>query len=306
MAKVFRADESFDRSKLEGCSCAFGVFDGVHRGHRYLIDETCRTARESGGLSVVLTFDRDPDEAFRPERLKKLMSNEQRIDALANTGVDAVVVLPFTREFAAQDPMTFLHTTFDGKAPAFLHVGNDFRFGAKAAGTVSELEVWGRANGMTIHAHHLKSADGRPITATRIRLLLADGKCEDAVELLGHPYVFTGNVQKGRGEGADMGFRTANLELPAMMQTLGEGVYAAWTTVDGSRYKAAMSVGVAPTFADATATCEVHILDFDGQIYGDRIEVEPVHYLRPMIKFDDVDKLITTVKSNIDWVRENL
>jgi riboflavin kinase/FMN adenylyltransferase len=91
-----------------------------------------------------------------------------------------------------------------------------------------------------------------------------------------------------------------------MMQTLGEGVYAAWTTVDGSRYKAAMSVGVAPTFADATATCEVHILDFDGQIYGDRIEVEPVHYLRPMIKFDDVDKLITTVKSNIDWVRENL
>lgn len=306
MAKVYKADESFDRGRLAGCSCAFGVFDGVHRGHQYLISEACRTSRESGGPSVVLTFDCDPDETFHPERLKKLMNNSQRIDALAASGVDAVVVLPFTHAFAAQDPMTFLYTTFDGKAPAHLHVGNDFRFGARAAGTVHELQEWGDANGMVIHAHHLKSADGQPITATRIRKLLGAGKCEEARELLGHPYVFTGNVKRGRGEGADMGFKTANLELPAMLQTLGEGVYAAYVTVDGAQYRAAMSVGVAPTFADATATCEIHILDFDGEIYGDVIDVEPLHFLRPMIKFDSVDELIATVQSNIAWVRENL
>ena len=124
--------------------------------------------------------------------------------------------------------------------------------------------------------------------------------------MLGHPYSFEGTVTKGRGEGTDMGFSTANIELPGMMQTLGEGVYAAWATVDGVRYKAAMSMGVAPTFADATATCEVHILDFSGEIYGDVIEVEPVHFLRPMMKFDSLDALIATVMDNISWVRENL
>ncbi|MDO4443835.1 MAG: riboflavin kinase [Slackia sp.] len=103
-----------------------------------------------------------------------------------------------------------------------------------------------------------------------------------------------------------MGFCTANIELPAIMQTLGEGVYAAWATVDGVRYKAAMSMGVAPTFSTATATSEVHILDFSGRIYGDTILVEPVHFLRPMIKFDSVDELIATVQDNIAWVRANL
>ena len=91
-----------------------------------------------------------------------------------------------------------------------------------------------------------------------------------------------------------------------MMQTLGEGVYAAWATVDSKRYKAAMSMGVAPTFSAATATSEVHILDFSGRIYGDMLSVEPVHFLRPMIKFDSVDELIATVRDNISWVRENL
>ena len=306
MAKVYKADDSFDHQLLAGASCAFGVFDGVHRGHCYLIGEAVKTARESGGVSAVLTFDIDPDERFHADRLKKLMSNERRIEALAETGVDAVVVLPFTTEFSSQDPDAFLDSLFAGAVPYAMHVGSDFRFGAKAAGTVKELEAWGARDGMCVCAHDLKSADGRPITATRIRLLLADGECEQANALLGHPYVFEGAVLKGRGEGTDMGFATANISLPAMMQVLGEAVYAAYVTVDDVRYKAAMSVGVAPTFADATASCEVQILDFDGQIYGDVIQVEPVHYLRPMIKFDSVDELIATVKGNIQWVRDNL
>lgn len=306
MAKVYKADESFNHELLAGASCAFGVFDGVHRGHRFLIGEAVKTTRESGGISAVLTFDIDPDERFHAERLKKLMSNERRIEALAETGVDVVVVLPFTAEFSSQEPAAFLDALFRGAVPYAMHVGSDFRFGARAAGTVADLEAWGSRDGMHVCAHDLKSADGRPITATRIRLLLADGECEQACALLGHPYVFEGAVLKGRGEGTDMGFATANIQLPAMMQVLGEAVYAAYATVDGVRYKAAMSVGVAPTFADATATCEVHILDFAGEIYGDIIQIEPVHYLRPMIKFESVDELIATVKSNIQWVRDNL
>lgn len=307
MAEIYRADETFDSKVFSGASCAFGVFDGVHTGHRYLIDCACETARVSGGRVCVLTFDIDPDEVFHAQRLKKLMTNDERIAALANAGADAVVVLPFTREFATLEPLAFLQETFDGTPPAFLHVGCDFRFGARAAGTVKELQAWGADSGMQVVPHDLASSDGRPITATRIRLLLAEGKVEEAKELLGRAWSVRGVVQQGRGEGGDFGFRTANLHIPDQLRAIGDGVYAAWAKVGDARYKAAVNVGVPATFADrAKATCEVHLLDFEGDLYGKSIEVEFEHWLRPMRKFDDVDELIATVQGNIAWVRENL
>lgn len=164
MAKVYKVDETFDHTLFIGASCAFGVFDGVHRGHRFLIDQAKRTAAESGGKSIALTFDIDPDERFHADRLKKLMTNEQRVKALADTGVDCVVVLPFTPAFSSQSPMAFMDATFGGCAPYAMHVGTDFRFGAKAAGTVSELHEWGDSRGTRICSHDLESFDGRPIT----------------------------------------------------------------------------------------------------------------------------------------------
>lgn len=307
MAQIYRADETFHREIFEGASCAFGVFDGVHRGHRFLIDCAKETAQASGGTSIALTFDIDPDEMFHAQRLKKLMSNEERLNMLASTGVDAVVALPFTRSFAASSPEEFLARTFGSGVPAHLHVGSDFRFGAKAAGAVPELRAWAARHSMAVDAHDLKSVDGSPITATRIRLLLADGNIVEANELLGRSYFMTGVVTPGRGEGADMGIRTANLEVSDQMRPLGDGVYAAYATVDGKTYKAAVNVGVAATFADrATATCEVHLLDFEGDIYGQYMKVAFEHFLRPMRKFDDISELIATVKGNIDWVRDNL
>lgn len=307
MAEIYKVDDSFDHSFFAGSSCAFGVFDGVHRGHRYLLDCARETAQISGGRSIALTFDIDPDEVFHPDRLKKLMNNDERLAMLAQTGVDAVVVLPFTHHFAASTPEEFLVRTFDGTVPAYLHVGFDFKFGARAAGTVENLDTWGVVGGTQVRAHGLKSEEGAPITATRIRLLLADGTIEEANHFLGRPYFVSGTVEPGRGEGADFGFRTANLRVPDQLRALGDGVYAAWADVDGVRYKAAVNVGVAATFADqATATCEVHLLDFEGDLYGKPIKVEFTHWLRAMRKFDDVEELIATVKGNIAWVRENL
>lgn len=307
MARIFRVDESFDHALFEGSSCAFGVFDGVHRGHRYLIARACETARKGMGPALALTFDIDPDEKLHPDRLKKLMSNEERLEALAASGVDAVAVLPFTDEFAACEPECFLRQTFGGTPPAYLHVGRDFRFGAKAAGTVGDLAAWGAAVGTDVRAHDLEGADGAPITATRIRLLLAEGRIEEANRLLGRSFALSGTVQPGRGEGAGLGFRTANLVVEDRLRPLGDGVYAAWAEVGGARYKAAVNVGVAATFADrATATCEVHLLDFDGNLYGAPMRVEFVSWLRPMRAFDDIDELVDTVKGNIRWVRENL
>ncbi len=307
MAAIYRADESFDKQMLAASSCAFGVFDGVHSGHRYLLDRACETARADGGLAIALTFDIDPDEMFHAQRLKKLLGNEERLERLAQSGVDAVVVLPFTRHFAALSPEMFLSNTFGGHAPAHLHVGCDFHFGARAAGNVSDLERWGSVSGTAIHAHHLVSADGAPITATRIRLLLAEGEIREANELLGYRYTLTETVHSGRGEGESLGFRTANLEVPVFKRVLSEGVYAAYALVDGIRYRAAVSVGVSPVFQEQTsATCEVHILDFEGDLYGRRISVEFDSWLRPMIDFATTDELVSTVNDNIAWVRANL
>lgn len=300
-------DEAFDHAFFIGSSCAFGVFDGVHVGHRFLLAQAMRTARAQGGISIALTFDIDPDEVFHPRRLKKLMANDERLLMLSSTGVDAVVVLPFTHALSMLSPEGFLGATFGGQVPAHLHVGHDFHFGAHAVGTIRDLEAWGQAGGTHIDAHDLKSEEGAPVTATRIRLLLADGDIAEANRLLSRPYFMMGKVQSGRGEGAELGFRTANLMVPDQLRALRDGVYAAWATVGGRRYRAAVNVGVAASFAErATATCEVHLLDFEGDVYGACLKVEFMHWLRPMKKFSSVEELIATVKNNITWVREHL
>ena len=304
---VLIANDSFDPAVFAGSSCAFGVFDGIHKGHRYLIEQAIQTARDSQAPSIALTFDIDPDEVFHPDRLKKLMRNADRLAALESSGVDFVVVLPFTADLFSLSPEDFLQATFSNGAPAHMHIGENFRFGAKAAGNVETLERWGGQVGCSIHAHQLVSTDGKPITATRIRLLLLDCNVKEAARLLGHPYTLYETVQAGRGEGSGFGFATANLQIKPHDRVLGEGVYAAWAEIAGTRYKAAVSVGVSPTFeATSSANAEAHILDFEGDLVGQTIALEFAEYLRPMIKFESTDELIATVMGNIDWIRKNL
>ena len=303
---LYIADESFDPNAFAGSSCAFGVFDGLHIGHRFLIERAIE-ARELAGRSIAITFDIDPDEVFHPNRLKKLMRNVDRIEALAASGIDDVVVLPFVQPLYSKSPEEFLASMFSAGVPSCLHVGEDFRFGARAAGTVEDLQAWGGRVGCRIHAHHLVSDDGRPITATRIRMLLLDCKISEANRLLGHPYSLRETVRRGRGEGADLGFATANLQVKPHDCVLGEGVYAAYATIGDNRFKAAVSVGVSPTFeSESTANMEVHVLDFEGDLHGCDIVVEFVEFLRPMIKFNSTEELIATVSANIQWVRDNL
>ncbi|MCL2826277.1 MAG: riboflavin biosynthesis protein RibF [Eggerthellaceae bacterium] len=307
MAEVIWAGAGFDKGFFEGSSCAFGVFDGVHRGHMFLLDCAKDAAQEGFSRSIALTFDIDPDEKFHPDRLQKLMTNEDRLEALAESGVDAVVVLPFTEAFAAYGPEEFLEQTFNGFAPCCLHVGSDFRFGARASGTVEDLKAWGSRTGTQVCAHALENDDGQPITSTRIRLLLKEGMVERANELLGRPYFLKAQVIAGRGQGGGFGFKTANLHIDPMVQTLGDGVYAAWVEVEGLRYRAAVALGASPMFEGQTqATCEAHILDYSGNLYGSCIKVDFMHFLRPMMRFDSQEQLISTVLSNIEWVRTNL
>lgn len=155
--------------------------------------------------------------------------------------------------------------------------------------------------------HELLADDGAPVTATRIRGLLGAGRVAEAAELLGRPYALAGTVEPGRGEGRAFGIRTANLRVPDGLRAVGDGVYACWAVVGGQRYRAAVNVGVAATFADAsTATVEAHLLDFDQDVYGQSMTVEFVEWLRPMRVFADADELVATITANIQWVRDNL
>lgn len=304
---ICNLEEARESGLLAGAVCAFGVFDGVHVGHQYLLGEARAEAQEAGAPFVALTFDKDPDEFFRPDALRKLFSNEERLGLLEEQGA-TVVAIPFTREFAALSPEDFLRAAFDGALPLSIHLGEDARFGAKAAGTVADLRAWGERVGVGVRAHGLLTDGGKPVTATRIRGLLAEGEgIAEANRLLGRPYHVYGTVEAGRGEGRSFGIRTANLRVPDQLRALADGVYAAYVHVDGVRYKSAVNVGVSATFADrSTATCEPHILDFDGDLYGQRIKVEFMQWLRPMRKFESTEELIATINSNIDWVRENL
>ncbi len=307
MARVSSIDAPAAARALEGASCAFGVFDGVHKGHAYLIGQACDEAQQLGASSVVLTFDIDPDELFHPERLRKLQDNGSRMEMLASTGVDHVLVIPFTREFAARSPQEFLDHLFGVHLPRAVHVGSNFRFGAKVAGTVETMRSWAQGRQMAVRAHDLVSKSGEPISSTRIRLLLADGQVGEANGLLGHPYAVRGTVREGRHDGRRFGFRTANLGLTPALRALADGVYAGYALVDGVRYRAAVSMGESPMFpSQETASCEAHILDFDGDLYGKTIDVEFHAWLRPMMQFADVDELVRTVEGNIAWVRDNM
>lgn len=306
-ASLYRLDDAKEIHLFEDACCAFGVFDGLHRGHRFLLDSAKIAAVKHNTKSLAVTFDRDPDELFKPNVIKKLLTNEERLSMLARSGLDGVVVLPFSREFAGQTPSDFLKDAFGDDIPMQLHVGTDFRFGSRASGNVSDLKNWGRAMGCHIEPHELELADGIPITATRIRGLLLEGKIEQANDLLGRYYSVSDRVVSGRGEGAGLGFKTANLFIDEQYKVLADGVYGAFATVQNERFLAAVSVGVSPVFAeDTTANCEVHVLDFEGDIYDQQIKVEFVKHIRPLIKFESIEALVTEVEANIAQIRSNL
>ncbi len=186
-ARIVVLEEKTNHDFFTGSSCAFGVFDGVHRGHKYLIEHAIRTARPEN-KAIVLTFDIDPDELFAKDRLIKLQSNEERIEMLARSGVDIVALLPFTLEFAKQSPGEFLEWAFGGNTPSHIHIGNGFRFASKESGTAQDLAQWGSTRKMRVHEHHLLMHCGKPISATRIRKLLAEENHLVAEKMLGRKF----------------------------------------------------------------------------------------------------------------------
>jgi riboflavin kinase/FMN adenylyltransferase len=285
--------------------CAIGVFDGLHEGHHFVISQALEQARELDIPAVVITFDRDPDELFlKPGAQRKLLINEDRIGLLASSGVDVVLVIPFDAALASEGPLEFLNAVVAARGiPRGIHVGADFRFGARALGTVDDLRLWAAERDCEIRAHRLFSDEGLPVTSTRIRNALQTGELALANRLLARPYFLWARVAEGRNVGRELGFPTANLELEERLVRPADGVYAGAVVVGGGRYRAAISVGVPATFEGASATIEAHLLDFQGDLYGQRIKAFFLKYLREMRPFASIEELQKTVQANIEQTR---
>lgn len=288
--------------------CSVGAFDGVHAGHVYLIDQMVQDARRRGLPSVVVTFDVDPDEVFLPrEQVRKILNNKDRIARLAQLGADYVFVVPFTRDLAAKTYREFMQDVLPQLFfPRALHVGCDFRLGSRGSGTVERLRAWGVEYGCEVFGYDLLCGEHFPISATRIRNLLAAGNLKQARELLGRNHFIRGTVVQGRQKGRTFGIPTANVALTYPYQMPGEAVYAGLVAVDGMLYPSAMSVGIPPTF-ELEENCgylEPFLLGFEGTLYDKDVAVIFVKRLREMRKFVSVDELIATVESNIEQTRE--
>ena len=305
-ARIVAADAFDDCACLGAASIAIGVFDGVHRGHRELIDAVVRDARARGCKAVVVTFDPDPDVVVSPSPAQKLMTTADRLHALALTGVDAVVAVPFTPAVAALDHVGFLKLLSRVVDIRSIRVGSDFRLGRGGASGVAEMQAWGAERGVDVFGH--ERADGQTICATRIRRELRQGHVELAAELLGRPYMLRGIVAGGRHQGSDMGFPTANIQVPECIQVPADGVYEGLALVEDTVWPAAVNVGLPPTYADdaASAHLEANLIGYAGDLYGASVSLAFTHWLRPSRVFDSLDELIATVEGNIDDIRHHL
>jgi len=289
-----------------------GNFDGVHRGHRTVIERARAVARDLDVHHVVaVTFDPHPMAVLRPEHAPStLTSIETRCELLAEAGVDDCLVLPFDREIALWSPERFI----DRILVAALHaravvVGANFRFGNRAAGDVTTLRELGGDRGFEVEGVAL---DGGPQvwSSTYIRTCLATGDVAGAAEALGRPFTVRGVVVKGDQRGRDLGFPTANVPTSAMAAAPADGVYAGRLRRcdTGETYPAAISVGTNPTFdGDRERRVESYVLDrTDLDLYGVEVEVSFVEHLRGMVKFDSIEGLVKTMNDDVRRARELL
>ncbi len=279
-----------------------GVFDGVHRGHRALLDRLI----ETGHTPTVLTFEPHPAEVLAPGTNPRLLTTlEERLALLDRAGVELVGILDLA-EIRHLQPREFVAGVLEGKlAMAEIVVGVDFHFGRDRSGDVEFLRGEGAVDGFKVDVVELVSEEG-PISSSRIRRLVEEGDLASANSLLGARYRLSNTVVTGDRRGREIGFPTANLAPPARKVIPGQGVYAAFALLRGVRMQAAVNVGVRPTFGGGDLVVEAYLLDFDDDCYGEWLTLEFVARLRPEIRFEEVGALVEQMHGDVEATREIL
>ncbi|GIH24282.1 riboflavin biosynthesis protein [Acrocarpospora phusangensis] len=290
-----------------------GVFDGVHRGHQQMVARAVAKARELGVAAVAVTFEPHPDEVIRPgSHPPQLTQQRRRTELLGELGVDAVLVLPFTLAFSRMSPDEFVQTALvDRLHAAGVVVGENFRFGHKAAGDLETLRTLGEKYDFVAEGVPLVS-DGEAISSTLVRERLAAGDVAAAAQSLGRPHRVEGVVVRGHQRGRALGFPTANVESPLYTAIPADGVYAGWLLVtqspspyEGERWPAAISIGTNPTFSGVERTVEAYALDRDDlDLYGAHVAVDFGIRLRDTLKFSSIEALIDQMRADVDEARD--
>jgi riboflavin kinase/FMN adenylyltransferase len=288
-----------------------GVFDGVHRGHQATIGHAVKQARERGIESVVMTFDPHPAEVVRPGSHPAVLTEPPRqAELIEQLGVDVLCVVPFTREFSQLPPEAFVHDILVERLHAALVVvGENFRFGRRAAGDVALLARLGRTFGFGVEIPPLVGADGTVFSSTYIRACVGAGDVAAAAAALGRPHRLSGVVVRGDERGRELGFPTANLLTGPHAAIPADGVYAAWCHRPshgerrGERHMAAVSIGTNPTFSGTERRVEAYLLDFDGDLYGERVALDFVARLREMRSYAGVAPLLAQIRADVAETR---
>lgn len=300
------------------CVVTIGVFDGVHRGHAALIARAVVDARARGLPSVLLTFEPHPASVLTAAPPPRLTTPAHRADLVAGLGIDALLTIDFTRDFAAVSAAAFVSDWLVGRLHvAAVVVGANFTYGAYGAGTTATLADEGLRHGFAVDAVELAGTGGTGgmgdtvVSATAIRQLIAAGEVERAGDLLGHLYRCDGIIVRGEQRGRALGYPTANVDFAPDSAVPADGVYAGRVVVldaDGSATgevlgATAVSVGTNPTFDGRRRTVEAYILDFDADLYGQNLGVEFAHRLRGQVKFESIEALIEQVRADVEHTR---
>ena len=279
---------------------ALGNFDGVHRGHRKILERVVRGAAEHGGTPMAMTFDPHPPRVVRPDKAPPLlMTTPQRLEALGAAGMRAVAVVRFTTDLSHWDAETFVQRVL----VEWLHVsevwvGANFLFGHERSGTFSMLRQLGLRFGFRADKIDPVRYKDFVVSSTRIRRLVSEGRMDEAGALMGRPYSLDGTVVHGRGKGREIGVPTANLETDNELIPPA-GVYATTLTVDGVDLASVTNVGVRPTFGDSgPLVVETHVLGEPGDLYGKRVRLGFVQRLREERRFPDVDALVAQIEAD--------
>jgi riboflavin kinase/FMN adenylyltransferase len=285
-----------------------GVFDGVHRGHQAILSHAVKRAKDLGIQAVVVTFDPHPSEVVRPGSHPAVLTEPARkAELIEALGVDVLCVVPFTVDFSHLAGEAFVHDVLvEHLHAALVVVGENFRFGHKAAGDVALLSRLGRTFGFAVEGAPLVTDDGTIFSSTYIRACVDAGDVAAAAQALGRPHRLEGVVVRGDQRGRQLGFPTANLLCGPHAAVPADGVYAGWAVWKGQRKMTAISIGTNPTFAGRERRVEAHLLDFDGDLYGERMALDFVAQLREMRKFDGIEPLVAQIKQDVAQARELL
>lgn len=286
---------------------AIGVFDGVHIGHRTLIQRTAERAAKWGGRALAATFDPLPIQALAPGAPPSALSDvDERVRLLHEAGANDVVVFGFTKDFAALAPEEFVRRLAGAGELRRILVGGDFQFGRDRAGDVRTLQGAGQRHGFDVEVVEPVKQDGEIVSSTRIRNALLAGDVESAARLLGRPYAVSGTVVHGAKRGRALGFPTVNLAVPTQRLLPRDGIYAMTVRVRDTDVAAAASLGVRPTFGSGDRTLEAYLLDWGGDVYGDRIVAAFIKRLRDELRFASAAELSDQIARDVEDTRAAL